>query len=126
MTELLDRLIADGLNNAKRVGKTVASNGELMTKLKDEAGAAVEITEKDLLGAEDREPGKQDDDHPVYYCKACAAGGKTVELDIEEPPDHCPECGDKLSWESEGNGGLGLVALGILGLAFLAGRARSL
>ncbi|MBA7672647.1 hypothetical protein ES703_80831 [subsurface metagenome] len=114
LTDVFDKLLQEGLNSTQQMGKVIAS---------DKEWAAVEITAEDLLKP-DHKPGKEELDHTVYYCKACAARGKTVKLDADEQPERCPECGDKLNWNGKGIGWPGYLAIGILALAFIASRVK--
>jgi len=151
--EVTDRLIEEGLNSMREIGKVVASDHPWTKKLENEvrrlkegycnltdrmddlqehlgerSDDKVELTAEDLLGKPNHKPGMRDEDGNAYYCRACAAAGKTTILDIEEKPDRCPECNDKLDWKSlEAPSGksLGWIALGVLALAFVASRARA-
>lgn len=155
VTELAERLIDEGINSTREVGKVVASdqpwiknleaqvtrlkNGYCMLtdRMDDIDGHGsdkvspemVELTADDLLGKKNHKPGMRDENGNAYYCRACAARGETTILDIEEKPERCPECNDKLDWkglEAPASGkALGWIALGVLALAFVAGRAKA-
>lgn len=149
--QVLDTLIEQGLNATKEVGAGIAPDGisvkkiqnevdklkqsyhdiatrvnDIETEVSDQGGAAVELTQEDLLQGGDHEPGKEVLDHTVYYCKACARQGKTVYLDPKDQPGKCPECGAKLIWkDGTTDKVLGYLGLGIMALAFFANRTKA-
>jgi DNA-directed RNA polymerase, subunit RPC10 (contains C4-type Zn-finger) len=141
--EVVDSLVNEGLNNAKEVGKVVSLNNNLVGKLKNDIDElrrsnaelaarlddvededAIELTKESLLKRAIK-PVKKEMDGMRYLCKDCLAEGKEVELDIEEKPERCPECGRKINWKGEeGGNGLGLVLVGLLALSLVGGLNR--